>query len=99
MLLLGQVLKVETRSGVSNGEAYSYTEVHVLEGVTVHAARLAREFPPGDIPRPGETIAAVVDLFPFKRKNGAAGLSVTLLRPADAADLDAVLAASSASSS
>jgi hypothetical protein len=99
MLLIGQVLKVGSRQGVTaDGSPWQSTDVHILDGVKVHEARLGREFPVTDTPRPGETVAMVVEVSAFKRKNGASEVSVTLLRPADAADLDAVLAAAGATS-
>lgn len=82
MILAGEVRGVEQRSGGSGDSAFSYTQVHILEGVNMHQARIGREYGP-NVPRVGEQIVAQVEVNTFTRRNGTAGSSVTLVRPVD----------------
>lgn len=82
MILAGEVLGVEQRSGGNGETAFSYVNVHVLEGIKVHQARIGRDFGP-NTPRAGERLVAEVEVSAFQRRNGGAGIQVTLVRRVD----------------
>jgi len=88
MLLIGQALKIDQRTGaMGTPNQFTYLEVSVWDGETMYQARMGREWPADKALRPGDTVAAVVSVGAFSRKQGGAGVNVTLLRPVEEADL------------
>jgi len=88
MLINGPVLRVERikgdqpASGDRPARSWDFTQVHVLDGVQVHACMIGREF--GDVPGEGEHLLALVDVATRRNsRSGAYEVSVTLVRRVD----------------
>lgn len=88
MLINGPVLRVERITG-SQPEAgdrparsWDFTQVHVLDGVQVHACNIGRDF--GQTPGEGEHLLALVDVATRRNsRTGAYEVSVSLVRRVD----------------
>lgn len=83
MILKGTVLKVERKTGQGGERSWDYLLLHILDGVEVHVCRLADQWA-GPTPIEGEIGVWDVSVSAYKRaSNGAADLSIRLLRPVD----------------
>lgn len=85
MILKGTVLRVEPVNGKdNNGQSYAYLRAHVLDGVDVHRCRVGDNF--GQVGQ-GQEVIANVTVNAYNSR-----LSVTLVSPVTAAELDAIAA-------
>lgn len=78
MFIVGLVLRVERVQGMDSetGRTWDYLRAHILDGITVHRAKVADDFGPITA---GEEVAAEVSIAPYTQ-GAAARYSVTLVR-------------------
>lgn len=81
--LTGKCLGIKSETVGSGMDSFQSTTIHVLvqgDRPKVEDVRIAREFPPADLPKDGEDVTLEVSVSAFAFKRGGAGYSLTALR-------------------
>lgn len=76
--ITGKVLDVTSETIQGPTGSFVSTTIHILDGVRVEGVRVARDFPPADLPRKDEEVELVVSVSAWAGKSGA-GYRLTAL--------------------